>query len=140
MQRFDIMDRADRSRLYLRRWRLIQTPWLSLYLHRIYLPDSESALHDHPWPFTTIILRGGYVEEVALYPLVVNPAVNPWSVQAREWLPFSRHSLDRGQAHRIASVRPGTWTLLLVGRRARSWGFFTEQGWTDWTEYEEKTA
>jgi hypothetical protein len=47
---------------YLTRWRIIETPWASLYLHRITTPDSRPTLHDHPWNFTALVLRGGYVE------------------------------------------------------------------------------
>lgn len=35
------------------------------YLHHIDRPDPGFDLHDHPWPFVSIILRGGYTEEYA---------------------------------------------------------------------------
>jgi hypothetical protein len=43
------------------------------------------------------------------------------------------------QAHQIASVEDDTWTLILVGRRRRTWGFWTPEGWVDWLNYERLT-
>ena len=43
-----------------------------LLLHFLDGPDPGLDLHDHPWPFATLILRGGYTEEVA--PIAAVPA------------------------------------------------------------------
>lgn len=34
--------------LHFRRWRIIETPWFSIYVHGIYKADEEAHLHDHP--------------------------------------------------------------------------------------------
>lgn len=37
-------------------------PWIGARVHHIQSSDDDRAFHDHPWPFITIILRGGYTE------------------------------------------------------------------------------
>src|SRR5271170_2244259 len=34
-----------------------------LYLHKFYRGDEDLHLHDHPWPFTSLILTRGYWEQ-----------------------------------------------------------------------------
>jgi hypothetical protein len=53
-----------------------QYPWIGARVHTILSSDDDRALHDHPWAFVTIILRGGYVEfRAARDPL----SDTPWS-------------------------------------------------------------
>jgi hypothetical protein len=40
-----------------------------------------------------------------------------------------------GDYHRIAEVRPNTWTLFFTGKKIGSWGFLTEQGHVDHERY-----
>lgn len=60
MTKFDI--RGNNGSLYLRRWRLIQTPYAAIYLHKIVRPDSDPFVHDHPWSFISFVLKGAYAE------------------------------------------------------------------------------
>src|SRR3954462_14608228 len=50
--------------LYLRRWLFVRTPWFQVMLHKINRPDADRHLHDHPWSFRSLILKGGYVEHI----------------------------------------------------------------------------
>jgi hypothetical protein len=121
---------------YLVRWRIIQTPWFGIYLHRIETPDPRPTLHDHPWPFLAVVLRGGYDEmrrdthdisgdwrgagnDIARYanPHVVR-RVNLMRLDHLHWI---------SRLHRTP-----TWTLVFVGRRSRIWGYLDRDGtWTD---------
>lgn len=113
MTRFDIND--DKGNLYLRRWRVIQTPLCSLYLHKIVRGDSDPFVHDHPWVFLSIILRGGYVEVRR----------DNFTHQLRERHVRWWNYMSRDDAHYIKTLdRNPTWTLLFVGRRRRTWGFW----------------
>lgn len=116
---------------YLTRLRIVQTPWFGVYLHDLYEPDSDSDPHDHPWDFTSFIVKGSYLEVV--YPA---PHVTLEINYKRHWHQFSHHRMLREQAHRILKVEPGTKSLIFVGRRSRNWGFFTEMGWMSWQDYE----
>lgn len=48
MERFEVPNLDDPRQTYLTRWRLIKSPWIGFYLHRMDGPDSRSTLHDHP--------------------------------------------------------------------------------------------
>lgn len=37
--------------------------------------------------------------------------------------------------HRIVHVLPDTWTLILLGPKRQTWGFFTKQGFVNWREF-----
>lgn len=132
MQTFLIPDWEHPERTYLRRLRIVQTPWFGIYLHWIYLPDGDRSPHDHPWPFATWIVRGGYTELLWTDPLN-HPGLH-FKVNYKRW---SWHTMNTRAAHRILSVLPGTITLMLVGPRDRVWGFYTDKGWVDWQTYEE---
>jgi hypothetical protein len=92
-------------------------------------PDPRATLHDHPWSFLSIIVRGGYIER-RLDPMTMT--VDHWHV-VRWWNRV--RALD---AHSIRSLlRNPTWTLLFVGRRRRTWGYLESEGygWI-WTQFD----
>ena len=129
IQRLDIPDANDSSRVYLRRRRLIQTPWFGVLWHRIFLPDSDRDPHDHPWPFASFVVRGGYREQIYPDPASLDRFI------VRDWKRFSWHIVGTEAAHRIIHVSPGTITLILTGRRLREWGFWTSRGFVNWRSY-----
>ncbi len=127
--------------LYMGRW------WLHEYkvpgdmgarLHHIARPDADRHLHDHPYPFVSVVLRGGYVEalpvsqegiwkgdreEVRL--LERTTTLNPV---------LFREATDR---HQIVSVLPDTLTLFITGPKPveHKWGFYTPEGFVYWKTY-----
>ncbi|MFP5276951.1 MAG: DNA methyltransferase [Acidobacteriota bacterium] len=56
--------RGDGDSPYLTRYTLFSTPWIHLCIHVFHRSDADE-LHDHPWPFASLILWGGYIEESA---------------------------------------------------------------------------
>jgi len=132
--RFDIRD--PDGTLYLRRWRILQTPWFAIYLHKIATPDKDRDLHDHPWSFASLVLLGGYDELLHEHP--ADDAIDGYRPMGghvrRGWLSIAfRRATD---AHRITRLhRTPTWTLVLTGARRRSWGFYTAHGYVDWKTY-----
>jgi hypothetical protein len=118
------------GRPYLDRLRIVQTPWFSVLLHRIHEPDLDRHPHDHPWPFASLILSGSYEERVW-----DNPA-DLRSSRIRMHPRFSLKRMKLSQAHRITSLGPQPlWTLVLAGRRRKSWRFWTADGPVDWRNY-----
>lgn len=111
----------------LERWRLLQTPWFGVYVHFIHREDLDAWPHDHPWSFVSLVLRGGYVEE-----LFDRPGDGAFRLVER--LAGSVHRFPLHKAHRIVSTRPGTTTLCVVGRKARSWGFYAGAEWVDYRD------
>lgn len=125
--------------LYLRRLRIIQTPWFGVYLHEMYAPDGDRDLHDHPWNFYTFILKGGYAERMR-----EDGKLPKFHDQTFLWPRWSGHAVSKNNAHRITNLlKVPTYTLVFVGRRTREWGFWrdVEDGYRHefikWDEYHE---
>ena len=71
-----LIDRAMRTPYFHlpgymdRYWLMKPSKWTlgcSVRIHHILSSDSDRVLHDHPWPFVTMILRGGYFEDRPLF-------------------------------------------------------------------------
>lgn len=125
VMRKDAITRPDGVR-HLVRWRLVQMPGFGIFLNRFDGPDPDPRHHDHPWPFLSFVLWGGYEESIE----VREGLGYCWDRSAGHVI-FHR-STDR---HRIVRLlgRP-TWTLVLVGRRCREWGFWDDDVWAPWYE------
>lgn len=114
---------------YITRWRIIDTPWFGIFLHKIHRPDACPIWHDHPWSFIGFVLRGGYVESVR------DPKTTLISERHVRW--FNRKRLI--DAHFIARLdRTPTTTLLFVGPTKRKWGYWRkiEHHWV-WTPWDQ---
>lgn len=126
MSRLDIKPRDHQAEHYITRWRIVRTPAFGVLLHRISSPDLP-VYHDHPWDFVTITLVGCYSEN------------RPGRTLNRRRIRFRRGE----SPHYIAELHsPVVWSLLLVGRRRREWGYITEADggyrWTHWKSWEER--
>lgn len=100
---------------YMERYWLVQPRrWLpfSVRVHHILRSDDDRHLHDHPWSYATIILRGGYTEVTS------RDKDGKWygvgNILFRGWRHF----------HRLI-VPPGAtaWTLFIMGPYRHRWGF-----------------
>ena len=128
----DIPSAYDPRVVYLRRLRIAQTPWGSMYLHLIYETDTDRHPHDHPWRFWSLILRGSYSERVW----------NELGGRSRTytWRAGSLHSMRSDQAHQITDITDPLITLVLTGRRIREFCFWTEDGLVPWHRYRDVAA
>lgn len=119
---------------YLVRWSIKLPFGLSLKLHQILRPDSDRCSHDHPWWMLRIILWGGYFEAFGPDHKITHR--KPW----RPWAPWRIYPCGAEFRHRILSMPKGSsWSLVLVGGRARDWGFYTHAGWIHWREFVNST-
>lgn len=118
-----IHDIDNPSDIYLSRLVLVWTPWFGLYLHIIRRPDWAHCQHDHPWAFTTLILRGGYEEEIGKVVAIRKPGYIGYRPRRFE--------------HRITRLLKGpAVTLVLRGRNHESWGFRGADGMhIGWQKY-----
>lgn len=136
------LDLIHAGRPFLRRRGIEHDRLGAVLIHRIDGPDPGLDLHDHPWSFVTIVLRGGYTEEWAPTDLGVHLA--RWGSSRlgivrgsrRTWGRFSIHRMPLDVAHRIVHAWPGTVTLVLRTRKVRTWGFYLPTGWVPWDEYD----
>jgi len=115
--------------LHFRRWRIIETPWFSIYVHGIYKADEDKHMHDHPWNYTSIVLRGFFSERIP----------DPNRPNREECLVLGPSKIVRRKAeqfHKIEQLHsPTVYTLFFTGRRRREWGYRTEHGWIDHKTY-----
>lgn len=114
----------DDDGTYLTRLRIVATPWFGVYIHRFDGPDPRLTLHDHPWNFTSLVLRGGYVER----------RLDPRTMEVNEahrvrWV----NRIRTHDFHAIVRLsRVPTWTLMLVGPRRRKWGYLEKDERFSW--------
>lgn len=115
------------------RWRLVQTPLISLYLHIWNKPDQDRDPHDHPWSFWSFVLWGGYVER--LYERGW-PLMDKWRGR------WTLHRMPLRLAHIVTYIKPRTMTLVIVGPAVRRWGFWRSLAgrtgiryWEYWEHY-----
>lgn len=128
---FETIDGNGACPVYLYRWRLFACPWWKVYLHHFVGDDWSIDPHDHPKAFTSIGLRGWYVEEVY--------NKDGARLASLEWrAPWFRR-FPATHVHRIRAAHTGgCWTLVVVGKSAREWGFVRLDWlgqWIPWREY-----
>lgn len=101
---------------------------IAFRLHEILRSDLERNAHDHPWPYVTIILRGGYVEQRfdELGRVVSQRWHGPGSVLYRPANSWHRLHLPAGQS---------ALTLFISGSKCQSWGFNVNGVKVHWREY-----
>jgi hypothetical protein len=110
------------------RWVLIRLAGWGIYLHKFLRSDYDRSLHDHPWPFVAIILRGGYFE------------VHDQTQERREveeWRGVGSVLLRPASwRHRVVLNGKPPWSLVIVGRRCQPWGFFPAGQWCWWRKFD----
>lgn len=112
---------------YITRFILFRTPLFGVYVHKIWTDDGERDFHNHPRQFWSLILRGGYIEEVT---------TGPEAPRERDWHAGSVHKMELEHYHSITMlIRKPSWSLLLVGRFRQEWGFMTEDGFINADDY-----
>lgn len=129
-----VMDRVE-NQPYLERYYLFlrernRFPF-NIFLHK-FLKSDPDDVHDHPWPFLTVILRGGYWEWTPQF-----DAQGRKTGEIACWYgPGSVRWASANQYHRV-ELDPNVtcWTLFMPGPKQRDWGFLVRNQWVQWEEY-----
>lgn len=111
-------------------------PWIALRVHHIRSSDQGELFHDHPWPFFSWIMRGGYFERT---PFTGHWRGTPPTAMGRHepyieaWRGSGALLFRRASAwHRLHLpgwlLPDGAWTLVLTLPLRQSWGFRTRHG------------
>jgi hypothetical protein len=109
----------------------VRTPYGGIYIHKMTGPDDRFTPHDHPWPFVSLIVKGGY-DEVRIEKMGMS--------RLYERSVGRVNVMRRDDQHYISRIwQNPTWTVVFFGRRRRTWGFWettdTAGKWI-WTEFE----
>lgn len=119
----------------------------TLKVHHFMPNRDDRDVHDHPWPFLTVVLAGGY-EDLVPCPACEGSRVEAWGddcCAACEGTGLIVGDLMRAgmarwrgpdHAHRTRTGPSGAWTLVITGNRLdRPWGFFPAGTKVRWDEY-----
>lgn len=124
---------GERCPTYMFRWTLLKAKNWGVYLHHFVGDDWSLDLHDHPKRFISIGLWGNYVEYTPFY-----PAHSEWAklgpVRKVFRAPWIR-SFPSEHIHRIETPSKSCWTLVIVLKAVRPWGFWHEGKFIGWREY-----
>lgn len=119
-----ILDRES-NEPYLTRYYLFlkDRKWFpfNIFVHNFHKSDPDD-LHDHPWPFITIILKGGYWEHTP---------------KGKFWRGAGKINWAKSTALHRVELEPGvdTWTLFIPGPSVREWGFIDKGIWKRHDQY-----
>jgi hypothetical protein len=123
-----IMDRLD-NEPYLERYYIflkdrVHFPF-NIFIHK-FLKSDPDDVHDHPWPYATLILKGGYWEWIPQF----NNKGEKFSEIAHWRGPGHFRTCGANSYHRI-EIDPSVtcWTLFMPGPQTREWGFLVNNKW-----------
>jgi len=97
----------------------------NITLHKVMVSD-EPVLHDHPWGYATLILKGGYWEHIPL----TNQTTGGVIGSTRVWRGpghFRIRSADDLHWLELEKDEEGNeipcWSLFFMGKKKKEWGF-----------------
>jgi hypothetical protein len=130
--KLELMNGDGLCPIYLHRWTLLRALGCGLYVHKFVGDDWSLDMHDHPKRFISIGLWGQYTEQYVV--------PQRWGTQIQQRVyraPWLR-TFPATHIHRITGPTPEKpcWTLVLVLRASRPWGFWTNRWtWIPWKKY-----
>jgi len=103
----------------------------NVFLHK-FLKSDPDDIHDHPWPYATLILKGGYWEWVPQY----DSSCKRVGEIAKWRGPGHFRICSANSFHRI-EIDPTVdcWTLFMPGPQKREWGFMVKDKWVHHEDY-----
>jgi len=129
-----VMDRVN-DEPYLERYYLFlkdrdKFPF-NIFLHK-FLKSDPDDVHDHPWPYATLILKGGYYEWI--------PQFNSKGQRNGEvcvWRGAGSFRMCGATSYHRIELDPAVecWTLFMPGPKQREWGFLSKGKWIQWQQY-----
>ena len=103
----------------------------NVFLHKFHKGD-PGDVHDHPWPYATLILKGGYYEWVPEF-----NSKNEMVGQRRYWRGPGHFRICSSTSYHRIELDPGItpWTLFMPGPQKREWGFLVKNNWIQNEKY-----
>jgi hypothetical protein len=129
-----VMDRVE-NEPYLERYYLFlrereRFPF-NVFLHK-FLKSDPDDVHDHPWPYATLILKGGYWEWIPHF-----DTVGRKTGEYQVWRGPGHFRISKANSFHRIELDPDitAWTLFMPGRKCRDWGFMVKNQWIQWEQY-----
>jgi hypothetical protein len=131
--------RGDGNSPYMTRYAFPRLGPIRVCLHVFHRSDADE-LHDHPWPFASLILWRGYVEVTPCVVCGTRESERSEGIccarQRKRMWPGMLLFRKASHAHRVELIQgKKAVTLVFMGTRRREWGFFTSKGWKQWQAY-----
>lgn len=103
----------------------------NVFLHKFVKGDPDDV-HDHPWPYATLILKGGYYEWLPQFDSKGNKIAEMCVWRG----PGSFRICSANSYHRIELDPSVTaWTLFMPGPKKQDWGFLVNNKWIQHEQY-----
>jgi hypothetical protein len=101
------------------------------FVHK-FLKSDPDDVHDHPWPFATLILRGGYWEWTPVF-----DTEGRKTGEVSRWYGAGSFRTARAKSYHRIELDPNItcWTLFMPGPKQRDWGFLVRDQWIQWEQY-----
>lgn len=129
-----VMDRVE-NEPYLERYYLFlrereRFPF-NVFLHK-FLKSDPDDVHDHPWPYATLILKGGYWEWIPHF-----DTVGRKTGEYQVWRGPGHFRVSKANSFHRIELDPDitAWTLFMPGPKQRDWGFLVKNKWIQWEQY-----
>lgn len=109
----------------------------NVFIHK-FLKSDPDDVHDHPWPYATLILKGGYYEWIPTF----NPFTGEKVGETRYWRGPGHFRICGATSYHRIELDPNVtaWTLFMPGPQKRDWGFFVKNKWIHNEQYLEEKA
>ena len=129
-----VMDRVE-NEPYLERYYLFlrereRFPF-NIFLHK-FLKSDPDDVHDHPWPYATLVLKGGYWEWIPHF-----DTVGRKTGEYQVWRGPGHFRVSSANSYHRIELDPDitAWTLFMPGPKQRDWGFLVRNKWIQWEQY-----
>ena len=129
-----VMDRIN-NEPYLERYYLFlkdrnRFPF-NVFLHK-FLKSDPDDVHDHPWPYFTVILRGGYYEWIPVFDTIGRKVG-----EVATWRGPGHFRYSSATSYHRIELDPKIecWTLFMPGTQQRDWGFLSKGKWVQHETY-----
>ena len=129
-----VMDRVE-NEPYLERYYLFlrereRFPF-NIFLHK-FLKSDPDDVHDHPWPYATLVLKGGYWEWIPHF-----DTVGRKTGEYQVWRGPGHFRISKANSFHRIELDPDitAWTLFMPGPKQRDWGFLVKNKWIQWEQY-----
>lgn len=126
----DVILNSDGS-AYMERYHFVRGGDQNIRIHHILTSDDHRDLHDHPWDFTSRILKGAYTETTER-----TTAKDPYADDVLNIYHEGATLVRTAEyLHALTLESLDVWSFVVTGPVRRTWGFRTTQGWVSHKKY-----